>query len=216
MDQNSPIQNVLKSITWLGHDSFFISGKKISIVFDPFQLKNDAPKADIILVSHPHYDHCSVDDIKKVVKKDSVIVTEKESADLIKGKINAEIKTAAPNESVTVKQVIIETVPAYNVNKKFHPKEKNWLGFIITIENVRIYHSGDTDLIPEMKDFNVDIALLPVSGTYVMTADEAVKAAKIIKPAVAIPMHYNAIVGTTDDARTFESGIKDDIKVILL
>lgn len=102
---------------------------------------------------------------------------------------------------MTVSGIPIEAVPSYNTNKSFHPKENGWLGFIVTLEGVRIYHAGDTDRIPEMESFQVDIALLPVSGTYVMTAEEAVEAARVMKPKVAIPMHYGAIVGSADDAK---------------
>ena len=110
----------------------------------------------------------------------------------------------------------IEIVPAYNINKKYHPKENGWLGFIIDINGECIYHSGDTDLIPEMEGINADIALLPVSGTYVMTADEAVKAALVIKPGLAIPMHYGALVGDEEDARKFEKALQGKVEVKVL
>ena len=110
----------------------------------------------------------------------------------------------------------IEAVPAYNTDKSFHPKRNNWLGFIITIDGKRIYHAGDTDLIPEMDTFTVDIALLPVSGTYVMTADEAIEAAKRLKPEVAIPMHYDAIVGSGEDAVRFKTALEGICEVAVL
>lgn len=110
----------------------------------------------------------------------------------------------------------IEAVAAYNTNKDIHPKTKNWLGFIVTVDGTRFYHAGDTDLIPEMDGLTVDVALLPVSGTYVMTANEAVEAAKRIMPKVAIPMHYDAIVDTTADARTFKAALEDEMMVVLL
>jgi L-ascorbate metabolism protein UlaG (beta-lactamase superfamily) len=121
-----------------------------------------------------------------------------------------------PGDSIEVNGIKIEAVAAYNTNKKFHPKEKNWLGFIVTLGGCRIYHAGDTDLIEEMADLNVDIALLPVSGTYVMTAEEAVEAAKRIKPKIAIPMHYDSLVGSEVDARAFAKGLEGICEVKLI
>ncbi len=157
----------------------------------PYQMKSTVP-ADIILVSHDHFDHCSPDDIKKIQKKDTVIITDKASA----GKLTGDVRIVKPGDRLTVQGIEIEIVPAYNTNKQFHPKSDGKLGFIITIDGARVYHAGDTDFIPEMKNIKADIALLPVSGTYVMTADEAVQAALAINPKFAIPMHYGAIVGS--------------------
>jgi L-ascorbate metabolism protein UlaG (beta-lactamase superfamily) len=112
--------------------------------------------------------------------------------------------------------VKVEAVPSYNVDKDFHPKKNGWLGFIVEMEGVRIYHAGDTDFIPEMKDFRVDIALIPVSGTYVMTADQALKAALAMKPQLAIPMHYGAIVGNDQDAQKFKKGLEGKVEVLIL
>jgi L-ascorbate metabolism protein UlaG (beta-lactamase superfamily) len=117
---------------------------------------------------------------------------------------------------LTVNGLKIEAVPAYNVDKIFHPKANGWLGFIVEIEGVRVYHAGDTDFIPEMKDFQADIALLPVSGTCVMTADEAVEAAMAIAPRIVIPMHYVSIVGRDQDAVKFQDALGDKFEVIVL
>ena len=119
----------------------------------------------------------------------------------------------APGESCKIDNIKIEAVASYNINKKFHPRANNWLGFIVTVNGVRIYHAGDTDYIPEMNNFKADIALLPVSGTYVMTADEAVQAALDIKPQVAIPMHFGSIVGDLSDAESFARALADKITV---
>ena len=107
-------------------------------------------------------------------------------------------------------------MPSYNRDKDFHPKQKAWLGFIVEVDGVKIYHAGDTDFIPEMKDLKVDIALLPVSGTYVMTAEQAVEAALAIQPKLAIPMHYGAIVGDDKDALAFKESLKGNIDVLIL
>ena len=121
-----------------------------------------------------------------------------------------------PGDRLSVGGVGIEAVPAYNLQKSFHPREKGWLGFVVEVEGVRIYHAGDTDFIPEMASIRADIALLPVSGTYVMTAEEAVEAAKAIAPKVAIPMHYGAIVGDDGDARDFEAALEGVCAVRIL
>lgn len=210
--------NVLNNIQWLGHDGFIVKDNDTSMVIDPFQVEKGEP-VDIIFVTHAHYDHCSVDDIPKFLKDSTIIVTEPQSAEMLeKAGIKQEVKVVKPGDTLEVADVTVEVVPAYNTNKEFHPKDKNWLGFIITVGGQRIYHSGDTDHIPEMKDFDVDIALLPVSGTYVMTADEAVEAveaAKDIGPKTAIPMHYDAIVGTAADADTFKNKLSGVCEVFL-
>lgn len=205
------IDDVIKNITWLGHDGFMIKGGDKTIVIDPFQVGAGEP-ADIILVTHEHYDHCSPEDIKKVQKESTVIVTEPNSA----RKLSGDVRVVRPGDKLTISGIKIEAVPAYNTNKSFHPEQNAWLGFIVTVDGVRIYHAGDTDLIPEMESLDVDIALLPVSGTYVMTAEEAVEAAKKIKPKLAIPMHYDAIVGSANDARRFCDALEGICKTIML
>lgn len=201
---------MVENIHWLGHDTFKIVGEKV-IYTDPFKLKKK-DKADIILITHEHYDHCSPEDVKMIAGPDTVIVTVADCA----GKLNGNIKTVKPGDKLNVMGIDIEAVPAYNTNKKFHTKDRGWVGFIFTVKGKRIYIAGDTDRIPEMKNFRCDIALLPVSGTYVMTAAEAVEAAMDIKPKVAIPMHYASIVGSADDARKFAEALKGKIEVVIL
>ena len=201
---------MVKNIHWLGHDTFKIVGEKV-IYTDPFKIKKK-DEADIILITHEHYDHCSPDDVKLVQGPDTVIVTTADCAKKLKGKV----KIVKPGDKITVGGIEIEAVPSYNTNKQFHPKTNGWVGYIFTVKGQRIYIAGDTDYIPEMKNFKVDIALLPVSGTYVMTAEEAVKAALDIKPKIAIPMHYGSIVGTKDDAKRFADGLKGKIEVVIL
>jgi len=204
------VKEILKKIQWLGHDAFRIKSNLI-IYFDPYQIK-PGPAADLIFITHPHFDHCSPEDVEKIKKEDTIIITEKDSAKTLSG--NIEIMKVG--EEKVFKDIKVNAVPAYNIGKTFHPKEKGWLGFVIEVEGVRIYHAGDTDFIPEMEDIKTDIALLPVSGTYVMTADEAVKAALAIKPQVAIPMHYGAIVGTETDATQFAKGLEGKVEVVIL
>jgi L-ascorbate metabolism protein UlaG (beta-lactamase superfamily) len=201
---------MIKDIHWLGHDTFKIVGEKV-IYTDPFKIKKK-DEADIILITHEHYDHCSPDDVKLVQGPNTVIVT---TADCTK-KLTGKVKTVKPGDTVTVEGIEIDAVPSYNTNKQFHPKPNGWVGYIFTAKGQRIYIAGDTDYIPEMKNFRVDIALLPVSGTYVMTAEEAVRAALDIGPKIAIPMHYGSIVGSKDDADRFAEGLKGKIEVVIL
>ena len=202
--------HMIENIHWLGHDTFKISGEKV-IYTDPFKIKKE-DAADLILITHEHYDHCSPDDVKKIQKSDTFIVAPPDCA----AKLSGNVKTVAPGDKLTAGGIEIEAVPSYNTNKQFHTKSRNWVGYIITVNGQRIYLAGDTDFIPEMKTFKADIALLPVSGTYVMTAEEAIKAALAIKPKIAVPMHYDSIVGTKKDAKKFAEGLKGKIEVRIL
>lgn len=203
-------KEMAKKIVWLGHDSFRVETGRV-VYFDPYQISG-GPKADLILVSHDHFDHCSPEDVAKIQHSETVIVTEKDSAKKLKG----DVRVIKPGDTLTVGEVKVEGVPSYNVDKEFHPRKRGWLGFIVDLNGVRIYHAGDTDFIPEMKEFHIDIALMPVSGTYVMTVDQAVKATLAMKPKLAIPMHYGAIVGSEDDARKFAKGLEGKVEVMIL
>ncbi|MEK6582018.1 MAG: MBL fold metallo-hydrolase [Nitrospirota bacterium] len=204
-------KDMVKDIHWLGHDTFKITGEK-TIYTDPFNIKKK-DTADIILITHEHRDHCSPDDVRKIQGANTVIVTVADCA----RKLSGNIKTVKPGDRISVEGIEIEAVPSYNTNKQFHTKDRGWVGYIFSVKGQRIYIAGDTDYIPEMKGFkNIDIALLPVSGTYVMTADEAVKAALDIKPKIAIPMHYGSIVGDRNDAKKFAEGLKGKIEVVIL
>jgi len=189
---------MIEGIHWLGHASFRLDGEKI-VYIDPYKI-TAGPLADAILVSHAHYDHCSPASIERIRKADTVTVTCAGCAKKLKG----DVRIIAPGQSITIGGIAIEGVAAYNTNKPFHPRAEGGLGFVITLGARRIYYAGDTDLIPEMAAVGADVALLPVSGTYVMNADEAAEAVKRIRPAAAIPMHYGTIVGSRSDAVRFK------------
>lgn len=206
------VENVFKNLRWLGHDAFLLRAGGKNIYFDPFKLGPGLPPADIICISHEHYDHCSPADVRTIQQSSTLIVTEPQAA----AKLTGKIITLAPGERREAEGITIETVPAYNTNKQFHPHSNSWLGFILTVDGVRVYHAGDTDYTPEMHNVRADIALLPVSGTYVMTAEEAAQAAIAIGPKIAVPMHYGAVVGTNDDAARFAAALAGKVRVEIL
>ena len=207
-------------ITWLGHDGFKIQDGSETLVIDPFKLSREE-RADYVLISHEHFDHCNPEDLKKVVKPNTMVVSiESCKNELSKLKFK-ETKIVKPGSTVRLGNFEVKAIPAYNMNKfnesgkHFHPKSDGKVGYVIKTNNgTTIYHTGDSDLIPEMDNLKPDIALLPVSGTYVMTWQEAVEAASRIKPKMAIPMHYGAIVGSVSDAENFKK--KADVKVEIL
>jgi L-ascorbate metabolism protein UlaG (beta-lactamase superfamily) len=208
-------------ITWLGHDGFLLQGKDTTICIDPFKVHHAVP-ADCILITHEHFDHLSLEDIRKFLKEDTVVVCPKSCAPALQEM--RKLVVVAPGHAVEIHEVHIDAIAAYNTNKYrdpatktvFHPKADGKLGFVVKIDGVSVYHAGDTDMIPEMEDLRPDIALLPVSGTYVMTAEEAAQAVSSIKPKLAIPMHYSAIVGTDADAHRFKELVGTAAKVEIL
>jgi L-ascorbate metabolism protein UlaG (beta-lactamase superfamily) len=207
-------------ITWLGHDGFRIKKEK-TVYIDPYKLSGSPEKGDLVLVTHEHFDHWSPDDLKRVVGPGTTILTIPACEAEAKGLRVKRVQVVRPGDTLEAEGIQVQVLPAYNLNKfrspgnPFHPKQDGKVGFILGIGGVRIYHSGDTDHIPEMAQAKgVDVALLPVSGTYVMTPDEAVEACRTVQPAVAIPMHYGAIVGSAADAETFKSRAACRVEVL--
>ena len=208
---------MLENIEVLCHSSIRINKEKV-IYIDPFKLNKNYNDADIIFITHDHYDHYSEEDIDKVIKEDTTIVISKDLlTKLLKKGINKNaIIIAEPNKEYETQGINFKTIPAYNINKKFHPKENNWLGYIITINNVKYYVAGDTDITDENRKVKCDVAFVPVGGTYTMDFKEAARLINEIKPKIAVPIHYGSIVGTEQDARNFINLLNSEIKGVIL
>jgi len=193
-------------ITWLGHASVKISSASTTLYIDPWKIGRTAQHADIVLLTHDHYDHYSEGDVKTVADKSTHVV----------GPMSASVITEriAPGKSLNLKDVSIQAIPAYNLSKAFHPKANGWVGYIVIIGGKKIYHTGDTDRIPEMKGIDVDVALMPVGGTYTMDVREAGEALKDIKTTFVIPIHYGDIVGSRKDAEKLAGLCSQEVRVL--
>lgn len=197
------------AIQWLGHASFRIAHGDVVAYIDPWKLKDSPHDATVVLVSHSHHDHYSPDDIAKVSGPDTKLLA---PLDVVtkEGKGQAVL----PGLRVELPGIVVTGVPAYNPNKKFHPQAQNWLGFVIELGSKRVYYAGDTDLTTEMKALtNIDVALLPVGGTYTMNGAEAANATEYIKPKLAIPCHWGDIVGGRTEADKFAELAKCAVKI---
>lgn len=201
---------MLENIHWLGHASFRIDNAQV-IYIDPWKLKTFKP-ADLILVTHAHHDHFSPDDIKKIAGPETVIVCPFDCA----GQVPGQVRSIAPGQAIQVGDVRVEAVPSYNTNKPNHPKEHGNVGYVVEVGGQRIYHAGDTDVIPEMADVRCDVALLPVGGTYTMNAEEAAQSLAQIRPKMAVPMHWGGVVGSQADADRFKRDAPQGVEVVIL
>jgi L-ascorbate metabolism protein UlaG (beta-lactamase superfamily) len=200
-----------ENLHWLGHASFYVVSKKGTVVyFDPYQVKGGLPKADLILVSHDHFDHCSPADIEKISKPGTVVV----GPASIVGKAPGSVRVLAAGGKLKVAEVAVSAVASYNLDKAFHPKANGNLGYIAELDGVRFYHAGDTDAVPEMKGVKADVAMLPVGGTYTMNAAQAAEAADAMAPKVAVPMHYGSVVGTPEMAEEFRRLCKCEVRIL--
>jgi L-ascorbate metabolism protein UlaG (beta-lactamase superfamily) len=199
---------LLDAVEWLGHSGFRVRAGRAVVYIDPYRVP-DGPKGDLILVTHGHYDHFSPRDIEQLSHERTTVVAPAAVAERLDGRV----RSIAPGEELEpdLSGVWVRAVAAYNTSKRdaagkaFHPREAGWVGYDVRVRGERLYHSGDTDVIPEMDSVaGVDVALLPVSGVYVMTAGEAAEAARRIQPRIAVPMHWGGHLGSYDDAAAFE------------
>ena len=208
---------MLENIEVLYHSSIRINKEK-TIYIDPFKIDRNYNDADIVFITHDHYDHYSEEDIDKVINENTIIIIPEELlTKLLRKGINKNaIITVEPNEKYMVQGIKFETIPAYNTNKTFHPKENGWVGYIIIINGIRYYIAGDTDITEENKQVKCDVAFVPVGGTYTMDFKEAASLINEIKSKIAIPIHYGSIVGTEQDAIDFIRLLHPEIKGIIL
>lgn len=208
---------MLNNIEVLYHSSIRINKEK-TIYIDPFKIDRNYNDADIIFITHDHYDHYSEEDIDKVINENTVIVIPEEllTKVLKKGINKNAIITVKPNQKYMVQGIKFETVPAYNTNKTFHPKENGWVGYVIEINETKYYIAGDTDITEENKKVKCDVAFVPVGGTYTMDFKEAAQLVNQIQPKVAVPIHYGSVVGTKQDAEEFIKLLHTNIKGVIL
>ena len=209
--------NILDNIEVLYHSCIKINKEKI-IYIDPYHIDKNYNDADIVFITHDHFDHYSEEDIDKVINENTtIIIPEELLTKLLRKGINKNaIITVEPNEKYMVQGIKFETIPSYNINKKFHQKENNWVGYIITIDEVRYYIAGDTDITEENRKVKCDVAFVPVGGTYTMSFEEAAQLINEIQPKIAVPIHYGSVVGTKQDATDFIKLLHPSIKGIIL
>lgn len=208
---------MLDNVEVLCHSSIKISREKV-IYIDPYKIDKDYNDADIIFITHDHYDHYSEVDIDKVKKDNTVIVAPEGILTklLRKGFRQDNIITVDPGDCDMLLGIKFETISAYNINKPFHKKENGWVGYIIEIKGIRYYIAGDTDITEENKNVKCDIAFVPVGGTYTMDFKEAAQLVNRIKPKIAVPIHYGSVVGTKQDAIDFVKLLHPTIKGVIL
>lgn len=207
-----------ENIKVLIHSSIRIETEKGIVYIDPFKIEGTPEDADIILITHDHYDHFSPDDILKIAKEDTVMAVPEKMADKasIVGNNIASTVMVEPGGSYEIRGLKVETVPSYNILKPFHPKSARWVGYILQDKDERIYIAGDTDLNEDIMKVSCDIALVPVGGTYTMNPKTAANLVNMINPKVAIPTHYGSVVGSAEDGEKFAKLVNDPVKVEIL
>ena len=208
---------MIEDIEVLYHSSIRISKNKV-IYIDPFKIDKNYNDADIVFITHDHFDHYSEEDIDKVINENTTIIIPEELLTKIlrKGINKNAVITVESNKEYMVQGIKFETIPAYNTNKPFHPKENNWVGYIITLDGIRYYIAGDTDITEENRKVKCDVAFVPVGGTYTMDFKEAAQLINEIQPKIAVPIHYGSVVGTKQDATDFIKLLHPSIKGIIL
>jgi L-ascorbate metabolism protein UlaG (beta-lactamase superfamily) len=201
---------MLDRFTWFKQSAYLWRGDSINVYIDPWGVTDVVP-ADVVFITHAHFDHFNEDDLKKVVRRETILVAPRNVAQELSGNV----QPVSPGDSIEVSGIKVQAVPAYNVVEsrlEAHPKSNNWVGYILTLGDSTYYHAGDTDHAPELDDVKADVAFLPIGGTYTMTAQEAGQLAKVIQPQLAVPMHYGFVVGSPSDAETFRAEA-DPVKV---
>ncbi len=185
------------------------------LYFDPFKIEEDTHDADIIFITHEHYDHFDISSINNIKNDNTIIVAPKSMDNQINEISFKDYIYLSPNEEKTIDNITVKTIPSYNIDKPFHPRSNNWLGYIVIYDNITYFVSGDTDMTPENKNVKCDIALLPIGGHFTMDSKEASELIKVINPKVVIPTHYGSIVGSMDDAKTLKEYLNDtNIEVV--
>ena len=205
---------MLSGVEVLCHSSIRID-KHLIMYIDPYKIKKEKHDADIIFCTHTHYDHFSEEDILKIKNNKTIFVgTEDAYVNAMKlGFSEDRFLMVEPEKKYEILGIKFETVPSYNIEKTYHPRENGWVGYIIEIDDIRYYIAGDTDFTPETKTVTCDVALIPIGGRFTMNAKEAASLVNTIEPQIAIPTHYGEIVGTQEDAELFRKLIKDGIQV---
>ncbi len=208
---------MIEKITINKHSSIRIQGDKV-IYFDPYEIEEETHDADVIFITHDHYDHFDPASINKILRDDTLLVIPGSCFEAWSdsGIISTQVVEMEPGQTMDIYGMVIETVPAYNVMKHYHPRRNEWLGYIVTFEGRRIYVAGDTDLTEESKEVRCDIAFVPVGGKYTMTPGKAAELVNIIHPDIAVPTHYGSVAGKPGDGRLFKSMVDDGIIVTLL
>lgn len=202
----------MKNINVFKHNSIKIINNNLNIYIDPFQIDNQTNDADIIFITHSHYDHFSIEDIVKIKNSNTKIVSTKDTYnELIKYFDKNNILIVEPNNNYNVRGLKFNTVRAYNVNKEFHSIDKNWVGYIITIDNLNYYVMGDTDINNDVLNIKCDVLFVPIGGTYTMDYKDAANYTNIVNPKVVIPTHYGLIVGDKDLGVKFKSLLNNNI-----
>ena len=181
----------------------------LTIYFDPYDIKEKIRNADYIFITHSHWDHFDLDSINNIVNEKTIIIG---PSSVIEKLDNYKILEVKPNNIYNLDNISFVTVPAYNIDKDFHPKDAGYVGYIVTLNDITYYVAGDTDVIEELKELNADVIFLPVGGTYTMNREEAVELANTIKPKYAIPIHYGLAVGSMEDAKYFIDNLDEEIK----
>jgi L-ascorbate metabolism protein UlaG (beta-lactamase superfamily) len=209
-------EKIIKDLEWLGQSAIRLTVESHVIYIDPYKLEKNGT-ADLILITHNHGDHLSLEDIKKIITPNTEIIGPASVITEIKSHFSNPARVIAPNQTLDWKTHEITAVPAYNIKKPhYHPKANQWVGYIINLNGVRIYHAGDTERIPEMKNYTCDIALIPLGQVYTMNSvQEAAAAALDVKAKVAIPIHYGLAEGSIQDAELFKTLLQDKIKIII-